>query len=1013
MELQFKVAQAVHILNHDSQSCNRVAANQWLVQFQQTDVAWEVATSILASDQPPIINDFEVEFFAAQILKRKIQSEGCYLQIGAKDTLLNSLLLAAKRFNSGPPQLLTQICLALSTLILLHSGEHSKPIEQLFYSLQNLQRQEGGNNAILEMLTVLPEVVEDQTNSCSINSSRRSEYQQELLSCTSMVLQFLLQQSENIVDSSIHLKERDRKILRCLLSWVRVGCFSKVPIDSLSTHPLLNFVFNSLQAPLSFDLAIEVLVELMGRHEGVSQVLLCRVGFIKEVLLCPALTNGDEKMIGGLARLMSEIGQAALCLIVETNAEGLLLADALLSCVAYPTEAWEIADSTLQFCLTSSILALNLDSVSNRKVAEDTFFSVFSALLDALLLRAQVNDSTLNIKKGTVELPDGLSQFRINLVELFVDICQLLRSSTFIQKIFVGDWSFSMLQIPWKEVEVRMFALNVVADVVLCECQAFDLSMVMNLIAVLSTRTPDELIGFMLIVYRSLAEVVGSYSKCLSTCQSNVRPLLLFLAGGILEPLSSNACASALHKLCEDASAEMYEPSSLEILIWLGEELKKKHLPLECEEEVIGAIILIVSNVPNKEIKINLLTKLLSSTYEAIGELIDEEKSSILNPANYTLVVGAATRGLHRMASVFSHLAVPLSTSPTSDNTSLALLGVFWPMLEKLFRSKHMENGSLSLAACKTLSQAILSSGQHLGTLLPKALDCLLSNFILFQNHDWYIRAASVVIKEFGGNEEYRTLFISTFERFTYAASVMAINSSYICDQEPDLVEAYTNFAFTFVRSSPKEVLVASGSLLEVSFQKATICCTAMHRGAALSAMAYISCFLEIGLLSLFRSLSCGLEEPFDVVAVRVLSCSGEGLISNMVYALLGISAMSRVHKCATILQQLGAICSLTERTVWKAILSWESLHGWLLVAVQGLPKEYLRQGEAGTLVPIWMKALGGAARDYVEARSGGGVDESNYNGGGAAAAHMQGKRGKLLKLLLRDFAETHRNPRP
>lgn len=73
MDLQIKVAQAVHLLNHDTQSCNRVAANQWLVQFQQSDAAWQVATSILTSDHhQPFASDFEVEFFAAQILKRKV-----------------------------------------------------------------------------------------------------------------------------------------------------------------------------------------------------------------------------------------------------------------------------------------------------------------------------------------------------------------------------------------------------------------------------------------------------------------------------------------------------------------------------------------------------------------------------------------------------------------------------------------------------------------------------------------------------------------------------------------------------------------------------------------------------------------------------------------------------------------------------------------------------------------------------------------------------------------------------
>lgn len=71
MELTMKVAEAVHVLNHDTQSCNRVAANQWLVQFQQTHAAWDVATNILTSDLRHT-SDFEVEFFAAQILKRKV-----------------------------------------------------------------------------------------------------------------------------------------------------------------------------------------------------------------------------------------------------------------------------------------------------------------------------------------------------------------------------------------------------------------------------------------------------------------------------------------------------------------------------------------------------------------------------------------------------------------------------------------------------------------------------------------------------------------------------------------------------------------------------------------------------------------------------------------------------------------------------------------------------------------------------------------------------------------------------
>ncbi|RYR54086.1 hypothetical protein Ahy_A06g029355 isoform A [Arachis hypogaea] len=983
MELAVKVAEAVHVLNHDTQSCNRVAANQWLVQFQQTHAAWDVATAILTADRRhnPLPSNFEVEFFAAQILKRKIQNEGYLLQLEAKDALLNALLVAVRRFSTGPPQLLTQICLALSALV-LQVVAHGNPIQQLFYSLQNLQSQDNGNIAVLEMLTVLPEeVVDNERPDSKISSLQKSHYTQELLLHTPMVLDFLLQQSELSFDGSVQQHERNRKILRCLLSWVRAGCFSEISQGTLPAHPLLNFVFNSLQVPSSFDLAVEVLIELVSRHEGVPQGLLCRVHYLKEVLLLPALTRGDMKIIGGLACLLSEIGQAAPSLIVEASPEALALADALL-----------------RSSLASYILCLDEDGAKHRKHVEETFSPVFSALLDSLLLRSQVDDSTYNDDRRVIELPDGLVHFRMNLVELFVDICHLLGSSIFIQKLFIAGWASPNLPIPWKEVESKLFALNAAADVIIQNGQSFDFSMVMQIVTMLSTKPSDGLKGFNCIVYRSLAEVIGSYSKWISSFKENFRPLLLFLAIGISEPLSSNACASTLRKVCEDASIVIYEPSNLEVLMWIGEGLDKWHLSMEDEEEVMNAISLILSSVPNRELKSNLLARFLSSSYEAIGKLVDPETSHSLkqSPASYMQVLNAASRGLHRMGTVFNHLSISAVAEPAADDSILSLLRVFWPILEKVFSSEHMESSNLSMAACRALSLAIQSSGQHFATLLPKVLDWLSTNFVLYQSHEYYIRTASIVIEEFGHREEYGPLFVTTFERFTHAASVMALTSSYVCDQEPDLVEAYTNFASTFIRSCNKDALSSCGSLLEVSIQKAAICCTAMHRGAALAAMSYLSCFLDVGLVTLLEHRS------FNATTIHVISHSGEGLVSNVVYALLGVSAMSRVHKCATILQQLAAICTLSERTTLKSILCWQTLHGWLQSAVQALPAEYLNHGEAETLVPLWSKALVDAAADYLESKNSNGL-KSNYG-------HMQGKGGRVLKRLVREFADSHRN---
>lgn len=122
-------------------------------------------------------------------------------------------------------------------------------------------------------------------------------------------------------------------------------------------------------------------------------------------------------------------------------------------------------------------------------------------------------------------------------------------------------------------------------------------------------------------------------------------------------------------------------------------------------------------------------------------------------------------------------------------------------------------------------------------------------------------------------------------------------------------------------------------------------------------------------------------------------------------------------------------------------MLCWESLQGWLNSAVSlslthdhirneelrrcfvrskllmglslfccqvwALPSEYLKQGEAENIVREWSEALGGAGIDYLENKSCNfGNNKSQIGGGG----HMQGKHGRALKRLVRDFADSHRN---
>jgi len=53
--------------------------------------------------------------------------------------------------------------------------------------------------------------------------------------------------------------------------------------------------------------------------------------------------------------------------------------------------------------------------------------------------------------------------------------------------------------------------------------------------------------------------------------------------------------------------------------------------------------------------------------------------------------------------------------------------------------------------------------------------------------------------------------------------------------------------------------------------------------------------FLDVVLVSLLESMNCIAAGSSNTTTIHVISHSGEGLVSNVVYALLGVSAMSRV----------------------------------------------------------------------------------------------------------------------
>lgn len=73
--------------------------------------------------------------------------------------------------------------------------------------------------------------------------------------------------------------------------------------------------------------------------------------------------------------------------------------------------------------------------------------------------------------------------------------------------------------------------------------------------------------------------------------------------------------------------------------------------------------------------------------------------------------------------------------------------------------------------------------------------------------------------------------------------------------------------------------------------------------------MSIHSGFLEAALTSLTETITCVPEEPFNAMVIHVACHCGEGLVSNLFYALLGVSAMSRVRMLCLYFNVLALAC--------------------------------------------------------------------------------------------------------
>lgn len=330
--------------------------------------------------------------------------------------------------------------------------------------------------------------------------------------------------------------ETQEKIFKCLSSWIRTG---EIDIRLLSESPLLGFAFKSLESPELFDVAVDVVSEIIYETRDVNEyqsIIQQIYPLFTQMLvtLSRAMEEEDDDVIRGYCRIFVEAGEAYLNLIGAHPAAFSTLLDGILKCSAY--HDLEIVPMTFKFWYELT----NLLQTQTYAHSRPQFLSYYDALVDVMIGHLKYPD---DLDSMTAEQRDDFRDFRHQMGDTLKDCCIILTPQRCLVKpMNLLTTLLNNSESSWQQIEAPIFSLRVMGSEV-----PKDENEVMPHIMKFLPQLPEH----PKIRYATIL-VISRYSFWTEAHPEFVTDQLNFISSGFQNKEVAAASALALKHLCKD-----------------------------------------------------------------------------------------------------------------------------------------------------------------------------------------------------------------------------------------------------------------------------------------------------------------------------------------------------------------------------------------------------------------------------------------------------------------------------
>ena len=784
----------------------RQLADRYLTSFQLTAVAWMVCDRLLqdtSGGSSPMISQ-QRRFFAAQTLHTKCRSDVLQIPSDSLPFLRDSLLTHLTN-SLNQPALVTRLALCVAAL----------SVQMSWTSIANdlLEKLSQQYAVVLQVFKVLPEECASD-RLILIDENDRYRMRDHLVVSSGLVLRY----------AGDYLVQNRQLVFDIWLAWTR---YVPIPAHILVESKILETIIPSLQQ-MNDETAVDVLVEILRMYPsnvpGNEDLVQTLLPLVLSLPLDNALQSDDEDILTGYCRIVTELGESYLGLMLDPAQQQLsyTIVQAMLKCSSI--EDGSIASMTFQFWYKFVTGLEEIDDFRRRQELVDAHSPSLLQLLDICMMHLQYPPDIDGLADDAV---DDLHRERFNIGETIEDCCRLIGGHVVLERI---GQHLKQSSDSWITIEACLYALQSLHRYIPSDEEKY-LPSCFAMIPQLPT-TIDAL--------RFTASVtIGKYADWLATHPDCLQPLLPYLAIGLSTSKCSTASAVAIKQLCQR--------------VRMGESV------LQLYEQATGKVSL------RDELEI----------LEGVCRTIPTDQAEnylpqLIQPIGVRMLAALAEDEVKPALAEIDRLTVVVRFLPLNRPQLLEVMKSSWTLLETASQ-KFSNNSMMAEKVCRLHKHALRTCG-------PTVYEPMLGDLMTFLVHSFegshqspYLYCASICITEYPKDGRLLDMLLALSQTaFGFLKSLDDLTN------HPDVVEELFYLMGRMISYCP-EPLVTSPLLVPL-FQCAVVGMQLDHKDANRGTLNFLESTITFGLSGPVHRAAL---EP-------ILATEGQSVVTHLIRALLG-----------------------------------------------------------------------------------------------------------------------------